>query len=48
MLKLKKKFFYCYKDVNINYVLVSKKTSPGEKNDKYVIVTCVIIIKLSH
>ena len=36
------------KDVDIEKVLVSNKISSGEKNYKYFISYCIMIIKLSH
>ena len=35
-------------DVNINNILVSNKISSGEKAINALLVTCIMIMKLSH
>ena len=50
-IEIEKKIFYCnktifWKDVDAEKVLVSNKITFGEKNYKYFIVTCIMIIKL--
>ena len=51
--EFKKNKFYCHKspihltDVDIEKVLVSNKISLGEKTINTLLVTCIIIIKLS-
>ena len=51
--EIEKKMYYCkipilLKDVNIAKVLVSKKISFGEKVINTLLITCIMIIKLSH
>ena len=52
--EIEKHKFYRYKtpiflkDVDIEKVLVSNKISSGVKNYNILLVTCIMIIKLSH
>ena len=53
-IEIKKNRFYRHKspiflkDVDIEKALVSNKVSAGEKNYKTLLVTCIMIAKLSH
>ena len=53
-IETEKNFFYCHKspiflkDVDIEKVLVSYKIYSGEKTINTLLVTCIMIIKLSH
>ena len=53
-IEIEKYDFYRYKssifkkDVDIETVLVSNKISSGEKNITTLLVTCMMILKLSH
>ena len=35
-------------DVDIENIVIFKKRSSNEKNNKYFLVTCMMIIKLNH
>ena len=53
-IEIEKDKFYRYKspifleDVDIENIVIFKKRSPNEKNNKYFLVTCMMIIKLNH
>ena len=53
-IEIEKNKFYCHKspillkDIDIEKVLVSKKISSDEKTINTLLVTCIMIIKLSH